>query len=140
MLPSPLRGGVGGGGTSRRGLPFHPTPIPSPSRGGGPVRARFTVRALLRPGTSPMLVTSALISGLGLGSMYGLLALGFYITYSVSSTVNFSQGSSMMLGAVFAYAFAVGLGWPLGLAAIASLLLCGAYGIVVELVGIRPFA
>ena len=49
-----------------------------------------------------MLVTSALISGLGLGSMYGLLALGFYITYSVSNTVNFSQGSSMMLGAVFA--------------------------------------
>ncbi len=87
-----------------------------------------------------MLVTSALISGLGLGSMYGLLALGFYITYSVSNTVNFSQGSSMMLGAVFAYAFAVGLGWPLGLAAIAALILCGVYGIVVELVGIRPFA
>ena len=53
-----------------------------------------------------MLITSALVSGLGLGSMYGLLALGFYITYSVSSTVNFAQGSSMMLGAVFAYTFA----------------------------------
>jgi branched-chain amino acid transport system permease protein len=87
-----------------------------------------------------MLITSALISGLGLGSMYGLLALGFYITYSVSNTVNFSQGSSMMLGAVFAYAFAVGLGWPLALAAVASLALCGAYGIVVERVAIRPFA
>jgi branched-chain amino acid transport system permease protein len=87
-----------------------------------------------------MLIPSALISGLGLGSMYGLLALGFYITYSVSNTVNFSQGSSMMLGAVFAYAFAVGLGWPLALAAVASLALCGAYGIVVERVAIRPFA
>ncbi len=87
-----------------------------------------------------MLVTSALISGLGLGSMYGLLALGFYITYSVSNTVNFSQGSSMMLGAVFAYTFAVGLGWPLAFAAAASLALCALYGIVVELVGIRPFA
>ena len=87
-----------------------------------------------------MLVTAALISGLGLGSMYGLLALGFYITYSVSSTVNFSQGSSMMLGAVFAYAFAVGLGWPLGAAAVASLALCGVYGVIVEWVAIRPFA
>ena len=57
-----------------------------------------------------MLITSALVSGLGLGSMYGLLALGFYITYAVSSTVNFAQGSSMMLGAVFAYSFAVTLG------------------------------
>jgi branched-subunit amino acid ABC-type transport system permease component len=50
-----------------------------------------------------MLAYCALITGLGLGSMYGLLALGFYVTYAVSSTVNFAQGSSMMLGAVFAY-------------------------------------
>ena len=34
-----------------------------------------------------MLITSAIISGLALGSMYGLLALGFYMTYAVSSTV-----------------------------------------------------
>ena len=52
-----------------------------------------------------MLVTSALISGLGLGSMYGLLALGFHVTYAVSSTVNFAQGSTMMLGAVLGYTF-----------------------------------
>lgn len=86
-----------------------------------------------------MLITSALISGLGLGSMYGLLALGFYITYSVSSTVNFAQGSSMMLGAVLAFAFNVTWGWPLALAALASLVICAVYGVVVELVAIRPF-
>ena len=40
-----------------------------------------------------MLLSSALVSGLALGSMYGLLALGFHITYAVSGTVNFSQGS-----------------------------------------------
>jgi len=87
-----------------------------------------------------MLVTSALISGIGLGSMYGLLALGFYVTYSVSSTVNFAQGSSMMLGAVFAYTFAVTLGWPFWSAALLALALCALYGIVVELVAVRPFA
>ena len=87
-----------------------------------------------------MLIASALISGLGLGSMYGLLALGFYMTYSVSSTVNFSQGSSMMLGAVFTYTFAVKLGWPFPAAVIMALFLCAAYGVVVERVGIRPFA
>src|ERR1700749_901064 len=59
------------------------------------------------------MLPSAVLTGLGLGSMYGLLALGFYITYAVSSTVNFAQGSSMMLGAVFAYVFAVKIGWPL---------------------------
>jgi branched-chain amino acid transport system permease protein len=85
------------------------------------------------------MVTSALISGLGLGSMYGLIALGFYITYSVSNTVNFSQGSSMMLGAVLAFTFSVTLKWPLPVAVVCAVLLCAAYGVIVELVGIRPF-
>jgi len=86
------------------------------------------------------MVGSALISGLGLGSMYGLLALGFYVTYAVSSTVNFAQGSSMMLGAVFAYTFAVKLGWHFIPAAALSLALCAVYGLVVELLAVRPFA
>lgn len=87
-----------------------------------------------------MLVTSAIISGLGLGSMYGLIALGFHVTYVVSNTVNFSQGSAMMLGAVFGYVFAVTLGWPWPLAAAMSLLLCAAFGLVVERTLVRPFA
>jgi branched-chain amino acid transport system permease protein len=87
-----------------------------------------------------MLVTSALISGLALGSMYGLLALGFYMTYAVSSTVNFAQGSSMMLGAVLAYTFAVTLGWPFIPAALAALALCALYGVLVERLAVRPFA
>ena len=44
------------------------------------------------------MLLSALISGLGLGSMYGLMALGFYITWSVSGTVNFAQGSAIGAG------------------------------------------
>jgi branched-chain amino acid transport system permease protein len=62
------------------------------------------------------------------------------MTYAVSSTVNFAQGSSMMLGAVFAYTFAVTLGWPFVPAALAALALCALYGAVVELVAVRPFA
>ena len=86
------------------------------------------------------MLASAILTGLGLGSMYGLLALGFYITYSVSSTVNFAQGSSMMLGAVFAYTFSVTLGWPLLPAAAMALALCAFYGVIVELLAVRPFA
>ena len=63
-----------------------------------------------------MLITSAIISGIGLGAMYGLIALGFHVTYVVSNTVNFSQGSAMMLGAVLGYSFAVTLGWPIPIA------------------------
>jgi branched-chain amino acid transport system permease protein len=87
-----------------------------------------------------MLLISAVVTGLALGSMYGLIALGYHITYAVSSTVNFAQGSAMMLGAVLGYAFAVRMGWPWLVAAGATLLICAAFGLVVERVLVRPFA
>jgi branched-chain amino acid transport system permease protein len=86
-----------------------------------------------------MLLLSALISGLGLGSMYGLMALGFYMTYAVSGTVNFAQGSAMMLGAVLTYAFAQTLGWPVSAATLLALALCALYGLLVERLAVRPF-
>jgi branched-chain amino acid transport system permease protein len=87
-----------------------------------------------------MLLTSAVISGLGLGSMYGLIALGFHVTYVVSNTVNFSQGSAMMLGAVLGYTFGIRFGWPLPLAVAMALFLCALFGLVVERTLVRPFA
>jgi branched-chain amino acid transport system permease protein len=46
----------------------------------------------------------------------------------------------MMLGAVFAFAFAQQLGWPLLPAIAAALVLCAVYGLLVELLAVRPFA
>ena len=85
------------------------------------------------------MIASALLAGLALGSMYGLLALGFHVTYAVSGTVNFAQGSAMMLGAVFAYALIVVLGWPVVPAVLAALALCALYGLLVEAAAVRPF-
>ena len=85
------------------------------------------------------MLASAIISGIGLGSMYGLIALGFHITYVVSNTVNFAQGSAMMLGAVLGYTFGIKLGWQMPLAVITALLVCGLFGLVVERILVRPF-
>jgi branched-chain amino acid transport system permease protein len=87
-----------------------------------------------------MLLVSAIVTGLAVGAMYGLIALGFHVTYAVSNTVNFSQGSSMMLGAVLGYTFAIRLGWPVPAAVAMSLLLCALLGLVVERTLVRPFA
>ncbi|WP_407654516.1 branched-chain amino acid ABC transporter permease [Bradyrhizobium prioriisuperbiae] len=86
-----------------------------------------------------MLIISSIISGLGLGAMYGLIALGFHVTYVVSNTVNFAQGSSMTLGAVLGYIFAVRMGWPLPLAVAMTLACCALFGLVVERFLVRPF-
>lgn len=85
------------------------------------------------------MITAAIITGLGLGSMYALLALGFHITYVVSRTVNFAQGSAMMVGAVLGYSFYITWGWPLWLAVPATLTLCAVYGLVIERFLVRPF-
>ena len=87
-----------------------------------------------------MLLISAIVTGLSVGSMYGLIALGYHVTYVVSNTVNFSQGSPVMLGAVLGYTFAVRLGWPLPLAFAMALTLCALFGLVVERTLVRPFA
>lgn len=86
-----------------------------------------------------MLFGSAIVSGLGLGSMYGLLALGFHVTYAVSGTVNFAQGATMMLGAVLCFTGWVTFGWPLGLAIIFALLGCAVWGLLVEQIAVKPF-
>ena len=87
-----------------------------------------------------MLLTSAIVTGLSVGSMYGLIALGYHVTYVVSNTVNFAQGSSVMLGAVLGYTFAVRLGWPVPVAAAMALALCAGFGLVIERILVRPFA
>ena len=87
-----------------------------------------------------MVVSSALITGIGLGSMYGLLALGYHVTHVVSHTVNFAQGSTMMLGAVLCFTFNVTYGLPAAVAVPLALAGCALWGAVVERIAVRPFA
>ena len=83
--------------------------------------------------------TAAIVTGLGLGSMYALLALGFHLTYVVSRTVNFAQGSAMMVGAVLGYTFCITWGWSLWLALPLTLILSALYGLIIERWLVRPF-
>ena len=85
------------------------------------------------------MLTGTLITGLGLGSMYGLVALGFHITFAVSGTVNFAQGSAVTLGAVLGYALGVTVGWPMPVAILGALTGCALLGLVVERLLVRPF-
>jgi branched-chain amino acid transport system permease protein len=84
-------------------------------------------------------IAQLVFSGLALGSMYALVALGYNITYATSRTVNFSQGQSVMVGAVALYALHVGAGWPLPVAIPGSLLALALLGVIVERVAVRPF-
>ncbi len=85
------------------------------------------------------MLVQLLVTGLALGSMYGLVALGYHITWATSRTMNFSQGHAVMVGAVIAWGLAVALGWPLPAALLATLLALAAFGALIERVAVRPF-
>ena len=87
-----------------------------------------------------MLSPDVVVAGLVVGSMYGLLALGYHITYIVSGTVNFSQGASLMLGAVSGYLLHVRLGLPLAAAAVGAVLICAAMGLMIQRLIVAPFS
>ncbi len=71
--------------------------------------------------------------------MYALVALGYHITWATSRTMNFSQGTAVMAGAVVAYATYVGLHWPFLLSCVATLLALALYGVIIERAAIWPF-
>lgn len=85
------------------------------------------------------MIVQLVLSGLALGSMYALVALGYNITFATSQTVNFSQGQSVMVGAVVAYALYVGAGWPFVPSVLVTLIVLAVLGVLVERVAVRPF-
>jgi branched-chain amino acid transport system permease protein len=57
-----------------------------------------------------------LFTGLGVGSIYALVALGFVLIYRATNVVNFAQGDFAMLGAFAMVVLCIDLGWPYWLA------------------------
>ena len=84
-------------------------------------------------------MSQLILSGLALGCVYSLVALGYHLTFITSRTLNFAQGSAMMLGAVITLIFVVDLGWPTLPAAVAAILLLALFGLALERFAVRPF-
>jgi branched-chain amino acid transport system permease protein len=53
-----------------------------------------------------------MVSGVAVGGVYALIALGFVLIYKATSILNFATGEFMMMGAYFCYTFLVLLGLP----------------------------
>ena len=87
-----------------------------------------------------------LINGLTLGSVYGLIAIGYTMVYGIIGMVNFAHGDVYMIGAFQAMIMllvcgALGITWVpaiLLLMLIVSVVLTAAYGWTVERIAYRP--
>ena len=61
------------------------------------------------------------ITGLALGMMYALIAIGFVIIYKCSKAFNIAQGQIVMIGGYLGYTFLVLLHMPVWAAVVASI-------------------
>jgi branched-chain amino acid transport system permease protein len=78
-----------------------------------------------------------LITGLGQGCLYGLIALGFVLIYKATEIVNFAQGELLMLGAFFAVTYAGILGLPFWLAFFLTMVSMAVFGYLLDMLVIR---
>jgi branched-chain amino acid transport system permease protein len=80
----------------------------------------------------------ALLSGLGIGCVYGLIGIGFCVIYNASGLVNFAQGAFVMLGGMITQAMLVRTGCGMVIAAAVAVAAVAALGVVIERIVVRP--
>ena len=79
-----------------------------------------------------------LITGLTVGSVYAMVAVGFNIIYNVTEIINFAQGEFVMLGGLIMVFFHVAVGLPLVLAFPTTVIFVTLVGILLDRLAISP--
>ena len=81
---------------------------------------------------------SYLISGISLGSVYAIIALGYTMVYGIAKMLNFAHGDVIMVGSYVVYVAVSGMGLNPILAILLSIIICTLMGVVIEGVAYRP--
>lgn len=79
-----------------------------------------------------------LISGLSLGSIYALIALGYTMVYGIAKMLNFAHGDIIMVGAYAVITSVLTLNLPPVVAILISILVCVVLGVTIEFLAYRP--
>jgi branched-chain amino acid transport system permease protein len=84
------------------------------------------------------LLAQLLINGVIVGLLYGIVAMCFVLIYKSTQAVNFAQGEFVVLGAWVCWTLVVQMQLPFVLAFLFSLVFMTLFGIVVQIVLLRP--
>jgi len=79
-----------------------------------------------------------LVTGITIGSIYSLIALGYVTIYRTSRVVNLAQGAFVMFGALFTFSLLRELNLPYWLSAILGIIGVALVGVAMYLLVIRP--
>jgi len=78
-----------------------------------------------------------LVSGIGTGAVYALVALGFNVVFKSTGAMNFAQGEWVVMGGMIT-ALLIGTFSGIGLAVVAAVVLVGVVGLLSERLVVRP--
>jgi branched-chain amino acid transport system permease protein len=81
-----------------------------------------------------------LFSGLALGSIYGLIAMGFALIFKATDVFNFAQGMFVVFGAYMTYTAVTQLNLPFALAIVFIVVAAAILGVVIHVLLIQPLS
>ena len=79
-----------------------------------------------------------LISGLSLGSVYAIIALGYTMVYGIAKMLNFAHGDVIMIGGYVSFCAVQNMGWPVLPSVLLAMAACTVLGIVIEALAYKP--
>lgn len=85
-----------------------------------------------------MIILQQLINGLTIGSAYALVAIGFTMVFGVLELVNMANGAFYVLGGYLTLIFLTQFQWNFFLALLASMLITGGLGALMDRVALSP--
>ena len=85
-----------------------------------------------------MTFLSYLISGISLGSVYAIIALGYTMVYGIAKMLNFAHGDVIMVGAYISFCTTSYLGLSPLVSVLLAIVVCTVLGIVIERLAYKP--
>ncbi len=81
---------------------------------------------------------SFLISGISLGSIYALIALGYTMVYGIAKMLNFAHGDVIMVGGFVVFTAMTTMGQPVWFSILLGMVVCTVLGVVIEKIAYKP--
>lgn len=85
-----------------------------------------------------MAFLSYLISGISLGSIYAIIALGYTMVYGIAKMLNFAHGDVIMVGGYMAYMATTEFGWSPLPSTLFAMAVCTLLGVLIEQFAYKP--
>ena len=81
---------------------------------------------------------SYLISGISLGSIYAIIALGYTMVYGIAKMLNFAHGDVIMVGGYISFCAAFYLNLPVWVGMVLAMVVCTLLGVLIEGLAYKP--